>query len=160
VDYERRAAMMDEIAALPGDPGEAVASMLSTLEDGRAKLYVTWRLLQLRKQREALFRDGGYTAVRTTGQESKHVIAFARRQGGDVLVTVAPRLIAGLGVRPGNTPCDAKLWGEARIELPFVEEGATLRDAFTGRELRIEKGGLAVADVLAHFPVAVLVRLR
>jgi len=158
VDYELRAAMLRELEALGDSPD--LGPMLGQLEEGRAKLYVTWRLLQLRRQREALFRDGGYTAVRTTGQESKHVVAFARRQGGDVLVTVAPRLVAGLGVRPGNTPCDASLWGEARVELPFVEEGTSLRDVFTGRELKVEKGGLGVADVLARFPVAVLARLR
>jgi len=158
VDYERRAAMLRELQALADPPD--LGPILAQLEDGRAKLYVTWRLLQLRRQREALFRDGGYTAVRTIGQESKHVIAFARRHGGDVLVTVAPRLVAGLGVRPGNTPCDASLWGEARVELPFVEEGTSLRDVFTGRELKVEKGGLGVADVLARFPVAVLARLR
>ena len=128
--------------------------------DGRAKLYVSWRLLQLRKQHEGLFRDGGYTAVRTTGEQSRHVVAFARRHGGETVITVVPRLVAGLGVRPGRTPCDRELWGEARIELPFLEEGAQLTDVFTGRELVVREGGLPVSEVLAGFPVAVLVRCR
>ncbi|HET6264563.1 MAG TPA: malto-oligosyltrehalose synthase [Usitatibacter sp.] len=160
VDYERRQAMLERLEALPEAPGAALADMLSNIADGRAKLYVTWRLLQLRKQREVLFRDGGYTAVRTTGEQSRHVLAFARRHGGETVITVVPRLIAGLGVRPPGSPCDAALWGEARIELPFVEEGAHFTDVFTGRELVVSDGGLGVADVLAQFPVAVLVRAR
>ena len=44
-------------------------------------------------QREALFLNGGYTAVRTTGVNGRNLIAFARRHGGEAVVTVAPRLI-------------------------------------------------------------------
>jgi (1->4)-alpha-D-glucan 1-alpha-D-glucosylmutase len=159
VDYERRRTLLAELERLT-DPAASTAEMLSGIEDGRAKLYVIWRLLQLRKRHEALFREGSYTAVRVTGQLARHVLAFARRHGGEAAVTVVPRLVAGLGVRPGTTPCDASLWGEARIELPFADEGAVLRDVFSGRELAIEHGGIAVAEVLARFPVAVLVRAR
>jgi len=157
VDYERRRAMLEKLQALPDAPGKALAEMLEKIDDGRAKMFVIARLLQLRKEHEALFREGGYTAVRATGQQAKHVVAFARRHGGETLVTVAPRLLAGLGVRPGTTPCDPSLWGEARLELPFFEDGAVLREVFSGRDVVVANGGLAVAELLLQFPVAVLV---
>ena len=160
VDYERRRAMLQNLQALPGAPGDALADMLEKIDDGRAKMYVISRLLQLRKSHEALFREGGYTAVRATGQQAKHVLAFARRHGGETLVTVAPRMIAGLGVRPGTTPCEPSLWGEARLELPFFENGAVLREVFTGRDVTVEDGAVAMATLLSHFPVAVLIRTR
>jgi (1->4)-alpha-D-glucan 1-alpha-D-glucosylmutase len=160
VDYDRRRSLLDEIARLPEVPGDALRPLVASVADGRAKLYVIWRLLQLRKAHEALFREGNYTAVRATGQQGKHVLAFARRHGGDTLVTVAPRLVAGLGVRPGSTPCDAGLWGEARLELPFLENGTVLRELFSGRELTVADGAIPMSAAVAQFPVAVLLRIR
>jgi GNAT superfamily N-acetyltransferase len=114
-----------------GGRGERGGDMRDAFGPGRrsrAKLYVIWRLLQLRKEREALFRHGGYTAVRTTGLNARHLVAFTRRHGGEALLTIAPRLIAGLGVEPGAVPCGASLWSDTRIELPMFKEGAVLRE--------------------------------
>jgi (1->4)-alpha-D-glucan 1-alpha-D-glucosylmutase len=155
VDYERRRGMLAALEAAREPLEPLLESMLGRLDDGRAKLYVIWKLLQLRKLHEALFRDGGYTAVRTPGERGRHLIAFARRHEGGAAITVAPRLIAGLGVKPGELPC-AALWGNTRIDLPFLKEGTLLRDALTLREHRVESGGLAASAVLANFPVAVL----
>jgi (1->4)-alpha-D-glucan 1-alpha-D-glucosylmutase len=157
VDYARRRALLDGLEALGDSPGhEALREIFTGLEDGRAKLYVMWRLLQLRKSREELFRDGTYAAVRVTGTQAKHAIAFARRHGHQVAVTVIPRLLATLGIGVGQLPCGADPWGDTRIELPFVEEGTVLRDAITGEEMRVTNGGVAVGALLARAPVAVL----
>jgi (1->4)-alpha-D-glucan 1-alpha-D-glucosylmutase len=156
VDYARRRALLAEVEAMREPLDESLAALLQGLADGRAKLYVLWRLLQLRKMREALFRDGGYTAVRTSGALGRHLIAFARRHGGEAVVTVAPRLIGGLGLGTGELPCGAAVWGDARVELPFFKEGTVLRDALSGREHRVERAGIAVGELLATFPTAVL----
>jgi 4-alpha-glucanotransferase/(1->4)-alpha-D-glucan 1-alpha-D-glucosylmutase len=157
VDYERRRAMLGEVERLREPLGAALADMLAKLEDGRAKLYVTWRLLQLRKERETLFREGGYTPARSTGERSRHVIAFARRHGGECAITVAPRLIAGLGVKPGEAPCGERPWADTRVDVGFLKDGTVLRDAFTLRPHTVLDSGLDVARLLADFPVAVLV---
>ena len=83
---------------IAGPSTAELGQLLDGLPDGRAKLYLISRLLRLRKEREALFRHGGYTAVRTSGTRARHVVAYARRHAGDAIVTIAPRLIAGLGV--------------------------------------------------------------
>jgi len=156
VDYGRRRELLEALKA-QGEPSSAhLREMLENLPDGRAKLYLTWRLLQLRKQREALFRQGGYTAVRTSGSRARHLVAFARRHGGESVVTVAPRLIAGLGVRTGELPCGQDTWGDTRIELPMLREGTVLVDVLGGGEHRIEAGGIALGALTARFPVAVL----
>jgi (1->4)-alpha-D-glucan 1-alpha-D-glucosylmutase len=157
VDYERRRAMLSALERMAEPPGPGLADMLANLQDGRAKLYVTWRLLQLRREREALFRDGGYTPVRAAGERSRHLIAFARRHGGQAVITVAPRLIAGLGVGPGAAPCGAALWGDTRVETGFLKDGTVLRDAFTLRSHAVQDRGLMAATLLEDFPVAVLV---
>jgi (1->4)-alpha-D-glucan 1-alpha-D-glucosylmutase len=150
VDYALRARLLEEVR------GARAESLLADLSDGRAKLYVIHRLLRLRAEREALFRDGAYGAVRAAGTRARHLVAFARRHEGEACLTVAPRLFAGLGAQPGWLPCGAQVWGDTRIEVPFVKEGTQLRDVFTTREHRVTQGGLDAAAVLASFPVAVL----
>jgi (1->4)-alpha-D-glucan 1-alpha-D-glucosylmutase len=156
VDYALREKLLGQVSALGDEPGEELDRIFGALDDGRAKLYLVWRLLHLRAAREALFREGGYTAVRTTGTHSRHAVAFARRRAGEVCVTVAPRLLVGLGVKTGELPCGAT-WGDARIEIPFVAEGTVLRDVVAGREHRVAGGGLALAELLERAPVAVLI---
>jgi (1->4)-alpha-D-glucan 1-alpha-D-glucosylmutase len=156
VDYAKREGMLRALQAM-GEPAPgALAEILANLADGRAKLYVIWRLLGLRRERETLFRDGTYTAVRASGERAKHLVAFARRHERELCITVAPRLFVGLGVKAGELPCGAAVWGDARIETPFVKDGTVLRDALTGREHRVAGGGLDVGAVLAEFPTAVL----
>ena len=157
VDYERRRALLAELRSHP-DAASACAAAFASLPDGRAKLYVLWRLLELRKEREALFRTAGYVAVRASGERSRHLIAFARRHEGAIVLTVVPRLIAGLGVKPGTLPCGAEVWGDTRIDLSFIGDGVMLRDVFTGREHRVTSSGLALADILDRVPVSVLVK--
>jgi (1->4)-alpha-D-glucan 1-alpha-D-glucosylmutase len=155
VDYELRKKMLDSFAT-PPPTGVQVESLLENLDDGRAKLYLTWRLLQLRKEREALFRQGGYTVVRAAGSHAKHVVAFARRHGGEAIVTVVPRLLAGLGMTGGNLPCGEDAWNDTRIDLPMFKAGTVLTDVLTGAEHRLDDGSVPVGALTARFPVVVL----
>jgi (1->4)-alpha-D-glucan 1-alpha-D-glucosylmutase len=156
VDYERREAILAELEALGDAPGEGAAKVFADLPHGRAKMYVLWRLLQLRTSREELFRKAGYTIVRARGSRSKHVVAFARRHEGGCVVAVVPRLTVGLGARTGRLPCGA-LWEDTRIELPFLEAGATLADAITGRVVKLDGHAVTLATLLDVAPLAVLV---
>ena len=155
VDYALRRKLLDEVRAT----GTPAPDFFAKLEDeGRAKLLVTWRLLQLRKEREALFAKGAYLPVRVAGERARHVVAYARRHAGEIAITVVPRLVASLGIERGTLPCGSSVWRDARLELPFLEPDATLRDAITGREHRIGRDrALAVAEALSEAPVAVMV---
>ncbi len=156
VDYAVRERLLDEVSALGQAPGAALHRIFGELGDGRAKLYVTWRLLQLRRTHEALFREGGYSPVRVAGARSRHAIAFARRHEREACVTVAPRLPVGLGVEAGRLAC-GEIWQDTRIEIPFLAEGAPVLDVISGAAHRVEKGAIALATLFAHAPVAVLI---
>jgi (1->4)-alpha-D-glucan 1-alpha-D-glucosylmutase len=157
VDYARRQALLDEIARLPERPDDAaLRDLFADARVGRGKLYVTWRLLQLRRAREALFKAGTYTALRVVGEKARHAVAFARRHGREASITVVPRLVASLGMAPGRLPCGGEAWGDTRVEIPFVAADATLRDAITQRERRLAGGGIALAELFDAVPVAVL----
>ena len=156
VDYALRERTLAALEALGDAPAPgALREIFAALPDGRAKLYVTWRLLQLRRAREALFCNAGYTIVRVRGEGARHAVAFARRHEGQCVITVVPRLTAQLGVRPGSLPCGA-LWGDTLLDLPFLEAGTSLRDAITGRRVTLDGRGIALATLLDAAPVAVL----
>lgn len=107
-------------------------------ESGAAKLLLVSRMLRLRRDRPELFTR--YTPLEVAGDAAGHGIAFDR--GG--AIAVATRLPVGLAARGG--------WGDTVVMLP----GGAWRDAVTGR--RVAGGRAALADVLADYPVALLVR--
>lgn len=106
---------------------------------GAAKMFVVQRTLLLRRDHPELF--DGYTPLMAEGPAADHVIAFQRSED---LVVVATRLPVGLDERGG--------WDDTILRLP----GATWTDALTGH--RIDGGEVRLAEVLEHFPVALLVR--
>lgn len=143
VDYALRARMLAEAKA---DPAAARASWF----DGRIKLFVTWKLLQLRAERRATFLDGPYTPLEVSGPQAEHVIAFART---DVIV-IAPRLVHALVRTDGRVPRLG--FGDESITLP-PDAGARMRDIFTDATVDVIDGRIAVGAVLSDFPVSLLV---
>ncbi len=157
VDYGRRAQLLDEIERVT-DTGRArfARGLLDTLADGRAKLYVTWRALMLRRARSRAFRDGEYVPLKADGPLADHVFAFARRLDDWVAITVAPRWYGRLGSELPLGP----VWAGNSIEAPLASD-RTYRNMLTGEVLRPEQtsGGytLALDQILGQFPVALLV---
>jgi (1->4)-alpha-D-glucan 1-alpha-D-glucosylmutase len=156
VDYALRRQMLEELQALGYEPSAAaISEIFADPNQGRAKMYVVSRLLALRREREALFRLGGYTPLRVTGKWARNVVAFARRHDDGIVATIAPRLTSALGLKPGMMPI-GEVWGDTKVLLPFLAEGAKLRDAVTGTSHRLEGTSLAISALLANAPVAVL----
>ncbi len=104
---------------------------------GAAKLWVTSRVLRLRRDRPELFTQ--YTPLFAEGAAADHAVAFDR--GG--AIAVATRLSNGLRQKGG--------WSTTTLELPV----GGWRDAFTDREFA---GRISVAELLADYPVALLVK--
>ena len=162
VDYAMRRESLSAIRALDTKRGAAgcAAELLGHLEDGRIKLYLTWKTLAFRRDHEPAFRDGDYLPLKLHGQRADHVCAFARQWGGDVFIVMAPRLLAGLMGEEQALPVGQHAWGDTWAELP--------PDCFQGQWLNalngqaVETGmfdgssGLALAQVFASFPYALL----
>jgi (1->4)-alpha-D-glucan 1-alpha-D-glucosylmutase len=152
VDYGERERLLEAMqtlaAAASGSAlAQAVSGFAATPSDGRAKLWLTWRLLALRQRWPALFRHGSYEPLEVRGERAGHVIAFARRHDDRALVVIVVRLFARLG--------DAG-WGDTCVQLPAGLGTVAMDDEVTG--LRHPPGGpqLALASVLQSFPGAVL----
>ncbi len=105
-------------------------------DSGAAKMQVTRAALRLRRDQPELFTE--YSPLTAQGEAVDHLLAFDR--GG--AVTLATRLPVGLAEAGG--------WGATTIKLP-----GSHRDVLTGRTF---EGTVSVGDVLADYPVALLVR--
>ncbi len=135
VDYARRRVLLAEMGKM--DAGQVMARV----EDGLPKLWVVHHALQLRKDHPEWFgADADYASVAVRGPERECVIAYLR--GADVL-TVVPRWSRAM-----------QAWGETAIEVPR----GRWRNRLTGAE--VASGRVLVAELLAEFPVALIVRVK
>jgi (1->4)-alpha-D-glucan 1-alpha-D-glucosylmutase len=125
-------------------------------EDGRIKLYVSQRLLCLRRELPGLFVGGSYTPLRG----NQHVAAFVRGSDGQTLVIAAPVQIASLTRGALVAPTGTDVWRDSVLSVPG-ESGRTFRNLFTDQTVTSTgargKAVLRLADVFADFPVAALV---
>ena len=127
------------------------------MEDGRIKLYFTWRALAVRERFDAVFRFGQYVPLRASGtSQLDSVCAFARsHEGTDVLIAVGrwfARLRGTEGLPRGE------IWQDTRIDVP--REGTWI-NVLTGESVTADataaQPSLALAQVFATLPWALLV---
>ena len=161
VDYTRLSAMLAALdEAADTDRPRLVDELVAVLDDSRIKLYLTRRALAFRKQHRALFRSGDYLPLLATGTKAEHVCAYARTLDGESVTVVAPRLVAGLTGGVERLPTGAAVWGDTWLPLSHRTVGARLRDVLTGDDIAVAARdgvtGVALADVLVRFPVALL----
>jgi (1->4)-alpha-D-glucan 1-alpha-D-glucosylmutase len=131
VDYEMRRSRLREVQEL------SLTDLQERWDEGLPKLWLIWRVLQLRDESPELFR-GSYAPVNASGHNAECVIAYVR---AGRLLTVVPRLIQRL------TPDD-----ETTVSVP----SGRWRNVFT--KARIQGGDVALKTLLSDFPVAVLVK--
>jgi (1->4)-alpha-D-glucan 1-alpha-D-glucosylmutase len=161
VDFPRRARMLDDLERRMADGGDSharlVGELLSAPEDGRIKLWVTWRGLTLRRELEPVFRHGSYEPLRCLGARADHLCAFARSGLGSTVVVVVARSFAALAAPEGSFPVGPDVWADTRIELPR-DVRSPLVDHLTGEHVEPSADGtLAAGAALAGLPAALLV---
>ncbi len=160
VDYGLRRRLLADLKAHfdcpPGEQPARARSLVDTLEDGRAKLFVTWKGLLARRDAPRTFGDGEYIPLDTAGAHAERVCAFARIHDEGTAVLVAPRLVSHL-VAAAGAPLGREAWSDTRVVLTERLAGR-YRNVFTAEHVASGPSHeLAVADVLARFPVAILV---
>ena len=149
VDYDLRVKTLDAFAT--ASVTDTIRAVLGTLEDGRVKLFSMQRTLAIRNAYRHIFDAGEYTPLEVSDPEH----AFAYLRGTDVLVVI-PCFTYTLTVGTSEIPL-GKHWKDMQVTLP---EGAATKwvHAFTGKEITLGDNGLALEEVFAEFPVAILTR--
>ncbi|MGA9033018.1 MAG: malto-oligosyltrehalose synthase [Sulfuricaulis sp.] len=163
VDYPRRQNMLEELSALATREGKAacaerVRALLDTLEDGKAKLYLTWQALSLRRDKPHWFGQGSYLPLGVDGPRADHLCAFARVYQDQAVVTAAPRWFSKLVSDTQPMPLGKEVWADTWVEAPAERE---YLNVLTGEKLgttcRNGKIYFAVQNLFAYFPVALLI---
>jgi len=168
VDFARHREMLAGLQHLVEDDSAPLASRLPGLlrdgADGRLKMYVLWRTLTWRRQNPAVFMHGAYQPLHAVGAARRHLCAFARIDGDQVVIVAVPRLVARL--LRGNAdrlPLGPEVWGRTTLHLPGRFMGRRLTNIMSGEEIVVGAGagqGLPAAVLFRHFPVALLVGPR
>ncbi|NDP39619.1 MAG: malto-oligosyltrehalose synthase [Rhodoferax sp.] len=152
VDFESLNQSLASLETL--DPAQLPA-LMATPQDGQAKLWITWRLLRLRRERPALFRDGDYTALKVSGVHAEHVVAFTRRHNGATLVVLAGRLFARLLGEAILPPLGESVWSDTKVAIN-LPDGTRLINVLTDEILVVERGCIALGTAFARLPAAAL----
>ncbi|MGN6550529.1 MAG: malto-oligosyltrehalose synthase [Pararhizobium sp.] len=120
---------------------------------GAVKQHLVAAALKARAEHPALFAEGTYEPLAVAGPAAAHVIAFARRHGGEAAIVIAPRLVLRLieGDRPAIA---AARWSGTTVSLGGLA-ARRLTDALSGRDVAPAEA-LDLEDVLAAAPLALL----
>jgi (1->4)-alpha-D-glucan 1-alpha-D-glucosylmutase len=163
VDYRQRAPWLQAMIAAGGRDATAQArELLEHWPDGRVKLWLTWRLLSLRRERATWFERAGYLPVNAVGTHAARVCAYARSGEGALLLCVVPRLWMALARDDAPWPLGAAAWADTALEVPGAPRA--WRNLLTGEVVEAGAAGgagdstsrLALGSVLSTFPVAAL----
>ncbi len=133
VDYDLRRRLLDKVRSASAD------EVMSWADEGANKLWLTERAIAVRRRVPTSFAAGAtYQPLDVVGAHADRVVAFVR---GENVAVVVPRLTMGLGAD----------WGDTAIELPAGRWTDTLGGSTVERRV-------ALGDLLAEFPVALLLR--
>jgi (1->4)-alpha-D-glucan 1-alpha-D-glucosylmutase len=160
VDFEGNARALAELEAqiAAGSAAEVLSRLLQGWQDGRLKLLVTHRLLQLRSTHaDAL--AGDYLPLAVQGGRAEHVAAFARLAGDAAVITIATRWPATLC--GGETrPALGAIWEDTALALAARLPPGRYTDVLTGRVLVLDPGApgasLQLSALLQDLPCCVL----
>lgn len=107
------AAREQALSALPDWP-----DLAAQWSDGRIKLALTHRLLQLRRERPALFQEGDYVPVEVSGPDRDRVVAFMR-------VRRRERALIAVGRHFARITGDGAHWPRANWQAELVFDRAS-----------------------------------
>jgi (1->4)-alpha-D-glucan 1-alpha-D-glucosylmutase len=159
VDFTHRAALLDEIEKRSKqEPLRLARELVQNWQDGRIKLYLIWRILNLRRKHPRVFLDGQFLPLKTIGGREANLIAYARRRGNTWIMTIVPRCLARAKASPALIRLQ-KFWHGSHIALPENAPESWV-NALTGETVetgRVRRAPtLSLPDVFKDLPVAVL----
>jgi (1->4)-alpha-D-glucan 1-alpha-D-glucosylmutase len=154
INFGRRIQLLADLVKREEQAQSLVPELLNSWQDGRIKLYVTYKALNRCQYHRAVFLEGEYIPLQVRGQKQEHVCAFARRLGKTWVIVAVPRLLAGL-IDGFTLPLGRGVWGNGSLLFP---EGAPKHwhHLFTGETITVSsaKKSALLWQVFEAFPVA------
>ncbi len=150
VDYARRRDMLAT--------RKAPVQLVRDWQSGQVKQAIIARALMLRRRLPALFGGGNYQPLTVEGPCAENLIAFAREDGGDAVVTVATLRSAKLLQDAATPVVPAAAWGDTAVILPAHLWSYQFSNVLDDARVAAKHGRMHVGTLLAALPVAVLTR--
>ena len=145
VDFQIRKTHLLEIIEKEKEGNEQLFSFLSSnREQGLEKLFVSWKVLNFRRNNEHIFKVGAYLPLQVLRGDLA-ICAFARRLQENWIVVIVP-LARARRVRP--------TWTDESIALS-QDLPSNWTNVFTNQNLE-SKEELPLQQLLAEFPIALL----
>ena len=161
VDFLQRQNMLNEIKRRVAEQNRAelLDDLLSHISDGRIKLFLTWKILQLRKNWCDVFKSGCYQPLAIHGFWSEHICAFMRKHDSKRVIIAVPRLLFNLSEDPASsTPAS---WQDTALAIPETENGSEWFDIFSGEKYTAgAQSSIPAQALFKNFPLAVLSNCR
>ena len=130
--------------ALAADPTQAAA-----------KLWLTTRALQFRRENVETFRSGRYVPLFASGSHAAHICSFAREHRRQIVIVAVPRLSYTL-MRGRMAPPLGNVWEESELVLP-PRAPAEFTNVLSGEQVRAGSNrSLLCRELFPRFPAALL----
>uniref|UniRef100_UPI003D7FC973 4-alpha-glucanotransferase n=1 Tax=Pedobacter sp. TaxID=1411316 RepID=UPI003D7FC973 len=149
VDYTLREQYLQEIMQDENN----LSALWQQSENGKIKMLLLQRMLQLRKQYPLLFAEGLYIPLTVTGKHAARLLAFARHYKNDWLVVVVPVKVA-IMTEGDPEQLQPQLWEDTRVVLP-AHLPIQFKEQLTGIK-GTANTALKVSEIFSVIPMAVL----
>jgi (1->4)-alpha-D-glucan 1-alpha-D-glucosylmutase len=146
VDYVSRTKILAELEK------ENAESLFGSWEDGRIKMFVITRLLQLRRTAPLLFQKGTYASFYGEGEFADCCVAFSRELDLQKILVISPRFTTRLSTADHHFE-----WNET--ELLVDSSVGAMKDLFTERAIAKDSDSIPLKNLDA-FPFAVFHNLQ
>lgn len=159
VDFAARQHYLNglRLADRAADRQQLLLDLLNPIEDGRAKLWVIWQALTLRKAQPELFLQGDYLPLEAVGDKAEHICAFSRSYRDQTLLVITGRWFACLESDPDT---DSDIWRDTRVIMPESIKNEHFQNLFPQTSVRvIHIEGiryLPIAELFKYMPIALL----
>jgi len=148
VDYLKRSAVLADMENFP--PRKLWEDRYS----GRIKLWLTAKLLKIRKENQLIFESGEYIPLDVRGKYHKHICAYARKKDKEWILVAIPLGLASLCRTDGYGNFD---WGDTEIILPQHAPPCwkdLLMDDIGAKD--ILRAGIRIDQLFTLLPIAVV----
>ncbi len=156
VDFAARVASLPPATVHP-----ITRELIEKWQDGQVKQWLIAQTLAIRKAHHEVFQLGDYQPIAIAGEYAESVVAFVRHYRNNYVLVIAPRLtvpLLGDRTKPHIPP---HMWGDTHLMLPSQLNDASFNGSFnsglTTQQLQATDGRLLLGEILADFPVNILI---
>ena len=158
IDFDKRRELAISLReAYESQDSQNIEQLLESWKDGMVKMHVLNHTLNARKESPDLFLDGEYLPLEVQGQHKDRVVAFARKNGNDWVVSISVRCIASVHAPVTGPEKRRDFWNQTELILPNGAPAGWVNTLAGGAAgISSATGRLNLGAAFESFPLALL----